>query len=81
MIRPSRGWRPSMATMRKYGRCFRPNFFMRIRTATAVSHSLSVIGASAARKRMFYGPLADVPTIRERSISYHRHENGELYVW
>src|SRR5262249_46451951 len=32
--RPSRGWRESMATIRKYGRCFRPSFFMRIRTAT-----------------------------------------------
>src|SRR5215469_2143039 len=35
MTRPSRGWRESMATMRKYGRCFRPIRFMRIRTATA----------------------------------------------
>src|ERR1043166_3845578 len=32
--RPSRGWRWSMATIRKYGRCFRPSFFMRMRTAT-----------------------------------------------
>src|SRR5207245_619903 len=49
MIRPSRGWRESIATMRKYGRCLRPNIFMRIRTATFPPKSFGCILRSLTR--------------------------------
>src|SRR5437763_8193258 len=48
MVFPSRGARDSIAHIRKNGRCLRPIFFMRIRTATIVSYQFSVFSSPAA---------------------------------
>src|SRR5262245_54181012 len=77
MTRPSRGWRESMATMRKNRRCFRPIFFMRMRTATdqALSGQRSRLRAIATvdiRDRAFAGyTISDCescsPTVKNES--------------